>query len=158
MTPLAWLLGLLLPACGGAGADRVAVPPPLDIAHLERPSSPNTALAAPQGASKPPDIVTPVYPVPATRLVAALERVAELQPRTSPLGPADAGMTPQWVARSAVLNFPDIVSAQVAPHGDGASTLALYSRSVYGHSDFGVNRKRLETWLAALNASLPSER
>jgi uncharacterized protein (DUF1499 family) len=30
----------------------------------------------------------------------------------------------------------------------------LYSRSVYGYSDFGVNRRRLGTWLAALQSSM----
>ena len=50
-----------------------------------------------------------------------------------------------WVVRSAVLNFPDLVTAQIS------SALVLYSRSVYGHSDLGVNRRRLDTWLAALS-------
>jgi len=34
----------------------------------------------------------------------------------------------------------------------------LYSRSVYGQSDLGVNRKRLEAWLAALQPELTSPR
>ena len=59
-----------------------------------------------------------------------------------------------WVARSAVFNFPDLITAQVAAHGPDASTLVLYSRSVYGRSDLGVNRHRLDAWLAALNARL----
>ena len=40
--------------------------------------------------------------------------------------------------------------------GEAESALILYSRSVYGRSDFGVNRKRLLSWLAALDGSLPS--
>ena len=48
LTPLAWLLGLLLPACGATGAQGVPATAP-DFAHLVRPSSPNTALAAPAG-------------------------------------------------------------------------------------------------------------
>jgi uncharacterized protein (DUF1499 family) len=31
----------------------------------------------------------------------------------------------------------------------------VYSRSVYGQSDLGVNRRRVETWLAALQTKLP---
>jgi uncharacterized protein (DUF1499 family) len=36
----------------------------------------------------------------------------------------------------------------------------LYSRSVYGRSDLGVNRQRLNTWLAALQTKInqPGER
>jgi hypothetical protein len=32
----------------------------------------------------------------------------------------------------------------------------LWSRSVYGRSDLGVNRARLTAWLAALDAALPT--
>jgi len=59
-----------------------------------------------------------------------------------------------------VLNFPDLVMAQVREEGPDSSDLILYSRSIYGYGDFGVNRKRLETWIGRLQAKLhpPSER
>ncbi len=159
MNPLAWLLGLLLPACGGFGADRVAAPRPLDIAHFDRPSTPNTALAAPVGTGIRPDIVVPEYPVPASRLLAAIERVAGSEPRTWRLDPAgDTGQTARYVVRSAIWNFPDIVSVEVLPRRADASTFALYSRSVYGRSDFGINLRRITAWIAALNATLKAER
>ena len=65
-----------------------------------------------------------------------------------------------YVARSAVLNFPDLVMVQVRDEGLGRSNLILYSRSVYGYGDFGVNRRRVETWLGGLQTKLtpPSER
>ncbi len=158
MTPLAWLLGLVLPACGSAGAQGIPIPPPLDLAHFERPATPNAALAAPAGTGARPDIPTPVFPVPAPQLWAAVQSVAASQPRTFPLAVDEERMEASWVARSAVWNFPDVIVARVALHGPEASTLALYSHSLYGRSDFGVNRQRLEVWLAAVNASLPSER
>jgi len=34
------------------------------------------------------------------------------------------------------------------------STLVLWSRSVYGRSDLGVNRRRLTAWLGALDTTL----
>ena len=38
--------------------------------------------------------------------------------------------------------------------------LVLYSRSVYGYSDLGVNRQRLNDWLVALRTKFnhPDER
>jgi uncharacterized protein (DUF1499 family) len=158
VTPLAWLLGLILPACGSSGAQGIPIPPPLDLAHFERPATPNTALAAPENAAARPDIPTPVFPVSAPRLWAAVRNVAAGQPRTFPLAMDEADMAASWVARSAVWNFPDVIEARVAADGPGASTLALYSHSLYGRSDLGVNRRRLEVWLGAVNASLPSER
>jgi len=157
MSPLGWILGLVLPACAAAGANGLPVPPLLDVAHIERPASPNTALAAPAGWMRKPDIVTPVYPVPADRLLAAIGRVAGAQPRTFLAGAYPDARQLHWVVRSAVFNFPDLVTAQAMLHDPAGSSLLLYSRSVYGYGDFGVNRQRLTVWLAALdNAVGPS--
>jgi len=154
MTPLAWLLGLLLPACGAPGAQGLPVPPPLDIAHIVRPASPNTALAAPAGFRPPPDVVTPTYHVPAPRLYAAIRAVATAQPLTFPAAEFPDRLQADWVVRSAVFNFPDMVTAQASPAGAEAATLVLYSRSVYGYGDLGANRRRVEAWLAALEQVL----
>lgn len=158
MTILGWLLGLVLPACAGVGAHGLPPPRPMDMSRIERPASPNTALAAPAGFTPAPDLPTPVYPVPVTVLFATLRAVAAAQPRTY-LAAAypDRGQL-HWVVRSAVWNFPDLVTGQVLADGPGAARLILYSRSVYGYGDFGVNRRRLETWLAALTAALANPR
>jgi len=39
---------------------------------------------------------------------------------------------------------------RVLPAGEGKSTLAIYSRAVYGRRDFGVNQARIEDWLSRL--------
>ncbi len=158
MSPLARILGLILPGCAAPGSNGLPVPALLDVARIERPASPDSALAAPEGWAPRPDIVTPVYPVPAHALLAAVAHVADTQPRAFRAAAyPDAGQL-HWVIRSAVFNFPDIVTAQAMPHNpDGSALLLLYSRSVYGYGDFGVNRQRLMIWLAALdNAVRPS--
>ncbi len=169
MTPLAWLLGLFLPACGAVGAHGLPPPRPIDFARLERPATPNTALAAPAGFRPPPDLVTPAYALAAPALFALVRQVAASEPRTYPAasfapplhedGPLqeDATLQEDWVVRSAWWNFPDLVTAQVTPDGAGHAALILYSRSVYGRSDFGVNRARLRVWLARLAAALPPQ-
>ena len=145
MTPLAWLLGLLLPACGPPGAQGLPVPPPMDMAQLSRPASPNTALAAPAGFAPAPDMVTPTYHVPAARLYAAIQAVAAAQPRTYQAAAYPDRLQADWVVRSAVFNFPDLVTAQAPRPGAGAATLVLYSRSVYGYGDLGANRRRVDS-------------
>ncbi len=157
MTLLAWLAGLVLPACAAVGAQGLPAPTVLDVHHLRRPASPNTALAAPDAAGNG-DITTPIYPVPASRLYAAVSAVAAAQPRTYQAAEFQLQMQLHWVVRSAMLNFPDLVTAQVEPAGPDGSTLLLYSRSVYGYSDLGVNRKRLAVWLAALDTTLNPSR
>ena len=160
MTPLAWLIGFVLPACAASGAQGLPQPQPIDMQRIERPASPNTALAAPAGFAPPPDVVTPTYPMPAARLYDAVRAMAAAQPHTFLAADYAAERQTHWVVRSAVFNFPDLVTAQVSDAGADSSTLVLYSRSVYGRSDLGVNRQRLDSWLAALRTKInqPGER
>jgi uncharacterized protein (DUF1499 family) len=154
MNPLAWLASLLMPACGFPGAQGLPTPHYTEPAAIVRPASPNTALAAPAGFQPAPDIVTPAYAVPPAQLFAAIQTVADAQPRTfQAIGFADR-LQIHYVARSALFNFPDQIMIQVRPHQPDGSELIVWSRSVYGESDLGVNRQRLETWLAALQATL----
>lgn len=154
MNPLGWLIGLLLPACGFGGAGGVKVPQPMDFAHIEFPSTPNAALVGPAGMQPAPHIVTPVYPVAAPVLQAALREVAAGQRGVFPLAAYPERGQMFWVARSAVFNFPDVVAAEIRPVTPGESSLVLYSRSLYGSSDLGVNRQRLVAWIAALDRRL----
>ena len=155
MNPLAWLVGLLLPACAFSGAAGIPVPANLDFSHIQRPASPNTALAAPIGFLPVPDIVTRSYNFPVLQLYTALGEVAAAQIRVFPLAAYPEHGQIFWVARSAVLNFPDVISAEIRAETPQTSTLVLYSRSIYGSSDLGVNRGRLLAWIAALDARLP---
>jgi len=150
MRVLPLLLALLLPACRGTGAEGLDAPQLIDMARLERPGTPNTALAAPAGFVPAPDIVTRRYAVAPDRLLAAVQAVAVAQPRTVVHAVFADRQQAHFVARSALLNFPDLVAVQVTPE----SGLILWSRSIYGRSDFGANKARLEAWLAALEARL----
>lgn len=145
----ALMIGLLLTGCG-SGVNGIAVPPPMDMTHIERPSSPNTALAAPAEFSPKPDVVTGSYAMPAAALYAAVVAMAEARPRTFLLKRYDDRLQAHFVARSAVFGFPDLIAVQVLPDGADRSRLVLWSRSVYGRYDFGVNRRRVRDWVAAL--------
>lgn len=65
-----------------------------------------------------------------------------------------AALQAHFVARSAVFNFPDLIAVQVIAAGPESSALVLYSRSVYGYADFGVNRRRVDAWLSALQTRI----
>ena len=155
MNPLGWLVGLVLPACGFSGALGLPTPAVMDTAAIVRPANPNTALAAPAGFKPPPDIVTPSYRLPAGKLFGLVRDVAAGQPRTFPAALYADRLQAHFVVRSAVFNFPDLIAVQVRPEGEAFCELILYSRSVYGASDLGVNRKRISAWLAELQTKLP---
>jgi uncharacterized protein (DUF1499 family) len=128
---------------------------PVDFAGLERKASPNQYLVAPDGLTPhaKPDAGSPVFSVPPDRLRDAFLVVIAEAPRTTLLNRSADGLRLTLVQRSALLRFPDYidVSIQPAPGGNGdGSTIAIYSRSRFGYSDLGVNRKRVEDWIAAL--------
>ncbi len=143
------MIGALL----GRGAEGLPAPQPVDFATLRLPPSPNTCLAAPPGFPNA-HLATPPLPVPADRAFEVLRRLpAERFPRTFPLAEWPERRQAQWVVRSALANFPDIVAAELAS-GPAGTGLFLYSRSLIGWSDLGVNRKRVEGWIAAILAEL----
>ncbi len=87
-----------------------------------------------------------------TRTVAAgadglgrLDRIIRHTPRTRHLAGSLEQGTITYVTRSAVFGFPDYTT--VLQNDDG---LTIYGRARFGHSDFGVNRTRVEGWIKAL--------
>jgi uncharacterized protein (DUF1499 family) len=153
LTALAWLLGLILPACGANGAAGLPVPAPMDMTRIERPATPNTFLAGPAGMKPAPDQITAEQTLPAAALYEKVRLLFAGQPRTYIAAAFPDRLQVHYVVRSALLNYPDLVTVQVGSEGADRSTLAIWSRSVYGRSDFGVNRDRTQAWLAALQQS-----
>lgn len=133
----------LLTACGAGQPDMV------DLATLERPSSPNTYLVCPADLTTAAvDREPRVHAVEAERLWQVWVDAVLAEPRVAPIVRDDAARRLVVVQRTAVFRFPDIIQIEVHEVEPAASTLCLYSRSVYGHSDFGANEARLEDWLA----------
>lgn len=144
------LLAQAYPACAFEGAGGLPPPQPLDFATLKRPRPKNACLAAPPGMHVLPDILTRLRNASPARVFEALCEVADESPRTTRHGLFPRLMQAHYVARSAVLNLPDLIAIQVTPD----SMPLLYSRSVYGSMDFGVNRRRLVAWLTELDSKL----
>lgn len=125
-----------------------------DFATLKRPAKPNTFLIAPEGLCQAAkvDVVAPRYGVPAARLRQAFLQIVIAKPRISHSFRDDGALYDDFVVRSLLFRFPDLVSVLFQDEKGGKSTLAIYSRSVYGHSDLGVNRARTMGWIRDLNA------
>jgi uncharacterized protein (DUF1499 family) len=130
------------------GAQGVPAPEPVDFATLVLPPSPNTCLLTPTTAPGAGHLHRDPFPVSPEEVLAAIRAVAASMPRTFPLAEFPARRQVQWVARTRLMNYPDIVVAEVAPAGAGTG-LWLYSRSLIGWSDLGANRARVTAWLAA---------
>lgn len=122
----------------------------VDFATLKRRSTPNDALICPRDICREasPDSEPPVFPVPGGRLRSLVSEAALAEPGTTLLdrGPEQD----RYLVRTRLMRFPDTVVVQVFEWGQDGSTLALYSRSQMGRSDFGVNRRRIERWVARI--------
>ena len=142
-------LALFRHGVGGIAATAV------DFDALTLPDSPNTCLAAPHGHPLPAHLRIPPVPMGMDAAWAAIHRVADGRPRCFPLYAWLERRQAQWVERSGLMNYPDIIVAQLLP-GQGNTGLILYSRSLFGYSDLGANRRRVTEWLAVLDAQPPS--
>jgi uncharacterized protein (DUF1499 family) len=122
----------------------------VDPAAAPGTGQPNAWRIGPPGGEQAVDAEAPEFALAAQDLAAAFDAMALAEPRTRRLAgtPDDLWMT--YVQRSRFMAFPDYVSVRIIPLGPDRSTLAIYSRARYGQSDLGVNRARVENWLAAL--------
>ena len=128
----------------------------VDFSSLKRPRTPNTFLMAPEGFCKQAraDMPSPIYVAAAPKLRHELLSIIIAEPRVAHTLADEAGLYDDFVVRSALFRFPDLISVQVIDAGGGKSTLALYSRSVYGRSDLGVNRRRSLGWIERLGEAI----
>jgi uncharacterized protein (DUF1499 family) len=126
----------------------------VDFKTLELTRKPNQFLVAPDGYCQKakPHLESKVYEVPVETLHAAFRAVAERQPRTEVIEKRDDGA--RLVQKSKLIGFPDYIDVQFLSMAATQSTLLIYSRSKYGRSDLGVNKKRIVAWLAELDAEL----
>jgi Protein of unknown function (DUF1499) len=128
---------------------------PTDFAQILRRASGNDSLACPTDLCRAAsDRATPVLPIPVERLAAAWRRTLAAQPSVT-LMRSDPGQAQfDYVQRTRWMRYPDIVTVRFIGLDAGRSTLALYSRSVYGRGDMGVNRRRVDSWLERLSLEI----
>ena len=129
--------------------------PVVDFATVQRGPDPNQYLLCPKGTcTAQTDGEAPVFDVPVEQLQVAWDEMLAEQPRLQVLRRDVTNVQFDYVQRSRLLRFPDLVTVRFVPIDDTHSTLAIFSRSVYGKGDMGVNRMRVEEWLARLKAKV----
>jgi Protein of unknown function (DUF1499) len=139
----------------------VAGPPdlgPVDFASVKPPASPNRYLACPQdlcpaGAA---DMTSPTFDMSAADLQRTARKAWAGEPNLTLVSGDEENHEDRYVQRSKIMRFPDTVAARFIDQADGKSSLALYSRSQIGRSDFGVNKARVLHWLDLVKAQAGS--
>jgi uncharacterized protein (DUF1499 family) len=141
------------------GRGTAGLPPaaPVDFGTLRLPSSPNAALAAPPGMTRERHTEIPVFGIGPDAAWALLRKLGDGMARVWLVAEWPELRQAQWVARSRLANFPDLINAEVRQLGGGTG-LFLYSRSLTGYSDFGVNGRRIEEWRTAFERAVATAR
>ncbi len=127
----------------------------IEFSTLKLKDSPNQYLVCPEDlCNGQQHRVSPVFPVPAEELAGYWYDIVAQKPRTEQVS-VDNGDLNQvdYVQRSELMQYPDWITIRFIDLEGGSSTLAIYSRSVYGQSDLGINQERIDAWLGELEAA-----
>ena len=127
----------------------------IDFAELRLTDKPNQFLMCPPGiCAADPHADSPAFDVSVEKLRERWRDVLAVQPRIELLAGDAEGLQFDYVQRSLRFRFPDLITVRFISVSLSKTTIAIYSRSVYGKSDFGVNRERIDAWLKTLREGL----
>lgn len=119
----------------------------VDPVTAERTGNPNEYIVAPQGLRDDADRVAKVHSGEPKDLLFQFDSVAG--PSSTKLAGSLDELHVTYVNRTLLMGYPDYISVK-AVETEGGSALVIYSRSRFGKSDFGVNKSRIDTWLAQM--------
>jgi uncharacterized protein (DUF1499 family) len=128
------------------------------FATLPDPLPSNAFVACPPGYCRVTGVMaSPIFTVDADQLYRLWTQMLADEPRIVQLVADPARRRIVVLQRSALFRFPDVVTAEFVPLDGGRSSLAVHSRARYGSADFGVNRRRVTTWLQHLEQLAPAQ-
>jgi uncharacterized protein (DUF1499 family) len=111
------------------------------------------AALCPDSANAP----SPTFSMRWERLRDYWNEAVAMQPRVELVAVEAGGRKLTYIQRSFFFRFPDVVTVEFMPAGEGRSTLAVASQSRYGYADFGVNGERVEAWTELLLSMMRKE-
>jgi uncharacterized protein (DUF1499 family) len=126
---------------------------PVDWATLTRQGRRNDALVCPSGhcPNAMPDQEAKIYAMPPDQLLARVTDIVRAESNTRALDSASGRA--RFIQYTRLMRFPDTIDVEALSAANGQSTLAIYSRSLVGRKDFGVNGARVERWLTKLDTA-----
>lgn len=119
-----------------------------NFSQITLPQSPNYCIVAPGGDNNKRWLTPKTYKLSKTLLMTHWEKMIGQQDRVTLIRREDDQI--KYSQRSKLFNFIDIIVVQFNELNDNHSSLSIYSSSVKGYWDFGVNCKRIRRWLQPL--------
>ena len=136
---------------GREAESRLAPDEIVDFAARKSAGRDNVFAACPRLFCTPPaNVESPAFDVGWERLLDYWRELIDAQRDVELVAEDRKSRRLTYIQRTPVLRFPDVITVEFVPLDDGRSSLAIDSRSRYGKSDFGVNRRRVTEWLDLL--------
>jgi uncharacterized protein (DUF1499 family) len=105
----------------------------------------------------PVDAETPFLPLNADKMRAVVREAIDAEPRTHLIATENEGLKLHYQQHSAVFGFTDTVTIDIVDVADDEAGIAIYSQSDSGSHDFGENQRRVQNWLARIEAAARQE-
>ena len=115
-------------------------------------------ICPPEYCNIDPNEISPIYSVDIQSVDYHWQEVMEKEPRIINIAGDEKKHQYTYVQRSKYLRLPDTINVQIIPMDNNHTTLAIYSKSKYGYSDFGSNKARIDDLLVKLHESLREHR
>ena len=124
-----------------------------DFSTVTPRGTPNEAIVCPPNFCPKHSFcsISPVHDCNISSLESAWEEMLKMQPRISRISADPTNNRRTVVQRSLLFRFPDVITVQFIDNGNGKSTIAMHSYSIYGASDLGVNGNRVNRWISDLS-------
>jgi uncharacterized protein (DUF1499 family) len=136
---------------GRDAENRLAPSEAVHLADLRSPLPKPGFLFCPPGYCPAAEAVaSPLFPLPWERLHEYWTEVISGEKRVETIAADPDNRRFVYIQHSPAFRFPDVITVEFVQLGPNRSSIAIYSRSRYGHYDFGKNRKRVGKWLALL--------
>lgn len=115
----------------------------------------NEYLVAPANFAPYARVVkAPEYSISEADLAKVIDKVVMRSPRISKIATDSETGRMEYVQRTLIFRFPDVITFQSIPLTKDSSSVAIHSYSIYGAGDLGVNAKRVKTWLSEIDAEV----
>lgn len=126
-------------------------PRQVDFANIPVIETNNYHLVCPPGyCNIEPHEISPVYPVDLNTVVEHWKKIINQEKRVELVDSNNQQNKFTYIQVSKLMRFPDTINIEFIPLEHNHTTLAIYSQSKYGYSDFGVNKQRVTKWLDKL--------
>ena len=128
------------------------------VNRLPPPAIANEYIVAPRGVAPRARVVDPgiSFDVTPDELFKISKRAILRQDLVTLVAQDDATLRLEVVQRTPLLRFPDVITVQPVSVGQGKSSIAMHSYSIYGAGDLGTNKKRVLSFIEAIKSEASS--